>query len=186
MNKLGVLIIRGSGDTGFKRQEKFINKVNRRLTKKGIDISKIVYEYVDWYDPLQSQQDLLLDRMFHQPGLKLKSKILRKFLLGNISDLINYGGKPNLPTQSYEKTHGLLHVSVKNLQKQVSEDTPLVILASSMGTEIMNNYIWDRQYAGKNDPYGKTAFERFEASDQKALSSMSVRLNLLIDDFGDF
>jgi hypothetical protein len=31
-----------------------------------------------------------------------------------------------------------------------------------MGTEIISNYIWDRQHAGSTDPFGSTAFERFE------------------------
>jgi len=162
MEKLGVLIIRGSGGTGFERQERFIKGVNTRLIKKGVDISKIAYEYIDWYSPMQIQQELLLERMFHHPDLKLKSKILRRFLLGNISDLINYGGKPNLPDKAYEKTHLSVYEAITRLQSQLTENAPLIILASSMGTEIINNYIWDREHAGENDPFGKTAFERFE------------------------
>lgn len=162
MEKLGVLVIRGSGASGFKRQQRFVRSVNRRLAKKGIDIDKILYEYIDWYEPLQSQQEQLLDRMMKHPELKLKSKMLRRLLIGNISDLINYGGKPNLPDQSYEKTHLLVYNSISNLQNQVGPEAPLIILASSMGTEIINNYIWDRQHAGEDDVYGNTPFERFE------------------------
>lgn len=162
MEKLGVLVIRGSGSTGFERQERFIKGVNKRLIKKGVDINEIAYEYIDWYGPLQSQQEVLLERMFHHPDIKLKSKLLRKFLFGNISDLINYGGKPNLPDQAYEKTHLSVYKSITRLQNQLKENAPLIILASSMGTEIINNYIWDREHADENDPFGKTAFERFE------------------------
>lgn len=162
MEKLGILVIRGSGGTGFDRQKKFINKLNKRLGNKGIQTNQIVYEYVDWYEPLQSQQELLLERMYANPELKLKSKSLRKLLLTNIADLINYGGKPNLPGQAYEKTHMLVYNSILNLQSQVEANAPLIILASSMGTEIMNNYIWDRQHSGRNDPFSRTPFERFE------------------------
>jgi len=162
MKKLGILVIRGSGGTGFLRQEKFINKVNTQLTKKGVDTNEIEYEYIDWYEPLQNQQELLLDRMFERKELKLKSKLLRKFLITNIADLINYGGKPNLSNEIYKKTHKLLHDSIENLRGKVVENAPLIILASSMGTEIMNNYIWDRQHANDNDPFSATSFERFE------------------------
>jgi len=100
--------------------------------------------------------------MFSHPDLKLKSKLLRKFLITNIADLINYGGKPNLPNQVYEKTQLMLYNAIINLQNQLAANAPLIIIASSMGTEIMNNYIWDRQHAGENDPFGTTPFERFE------------------------
>jgi hypothetical protein len=162
MKKLGILIIRGSGGTGFNRQEKFIKKVNELLTKKGIDTNQIEYEYIDWYGPLQSQQEKLLERMFAHKELKLKSKLLRKFLITNIADLINYGGKPNLPDESYKKTQQLLHDSIENLRTKVVENAPLIILASSMGTEVMNNYIWDRQCDNDEDLFRTTVFERFE------------------------
>jgi hypothetical protein len=162
MGKIGVLVIRGSGGTGFERQKKFINKVNKRLAKNGTDTNQLIYEYIDWYEPMQSQQELLLERMFANKELKLKSKILRKLLITNIADLINYGGKPNSPNQIYEKTQELVHNSINRLQKQLNKNAPMIILASSMGTEIMNNYIWDRQHEGPNDPKGATAFERFE------------------------
>jgi len=92
MKRIGVLVIRGSGGSGFERQKKFINKVNNRLTKNNIDINEIAYVYVDWYAPLQDQQENLLTRMLKNDNLNLKSKTLRKFLITNISDLINYGG----------------------------------------------------------------------------------------------
>jgi len=162
MEKLGVLVIRGSGSTGFKRQEKFISKVNELNEKKGLDTSKLVYEYIDWYDPMESQQELLLDRMFNNSQLRLKSKVLRKFLITNITDLINYGGKTNMPDYAYQETHKKVYDAVTNLQGKLPQDAPLLILASSMGSEIINNYIWDRQKKGGDDPFGKTAFERFE------------------------
>lgn len=162
MEKLGILVIRGSGNSGFEPQKRFIKKVNSRLTKKGIDINQLVYEFIDWYEPMQSQQELLLERMFENKELKLKSKLLRRFLITNIADLINYGGKPNFPNQIYENTQSLLHDSIISLKKQLNENTPIIIIASSMGTEIINNYIWDRQHSRNNDPFGNTAFERFE------------------------
>ncbi len=162
MENLGVLVIRGSGGTGFDRQQKFIDKMNRRLAKKGVDVQLIAYEFIDWYEPMQSQQDILLDRMFNNPNIGLKSKILRKLLMGNIADLINYGGKPNLPGQTYERTHLLVHNAVTKLQSRLVENAPLIVLASSMGTEIINNFIWDRQNARVDDPFGTTPFERFE------------------------
>ncbi len=33
--KLGILVIRGSGETGFKKQEKFLGKIYKKLDKEG-------------------------------------------------------------------------------------------------------------------------------------------------------
>ncbi len=162
MKKLGILVIRGSGKTGFERQKKFINHLNTRLKKNGIQTNKLVYEFIDWYEPMQSQQELLIERMFENKELRLRSKLLRRLLITNIADLINFGGKPNSTNKIYEQTQSLVYQSISRLQKQLNKNTPLIIIASSMGTEIINNYIWDRQQAGQNDPKGTTAFERFE------------------------
>lgn len=162
MQKLGILVIRGSGKTGFERQQRFIEKVNKQLTKNGINPNQLVYEFIDWYEPMQSQQELLIERMFKNKALRLRSKLLRRLLITNIADLINFGGKPNFPNQIYEQTQFLVFNSISHLQKQLKENAPMIIIASSMGTEIINNYIWDRQRSGQNDPFGNTAFERFE------------------------
>ena len=48
------------------------------------------------------------------------------------------------------------------LKNELAENAPLIILAASMGTEIISNYIWDRQHATDPDPFGNSPFERFE------------------------
>jgi hypothetical protein len=49
------------------------------------------------------------------------------------------------------------------IKDQVAEDAPLIVLASSMGTEIINNYIWDRQNPKEHpDPLGGSGFEQFD------------------------
>jgi len=159
--KLGILMIRGSGESGFNRQEKFLKKLEKKLIQKGIDPTHIHYEYVDWYGPLQVQQESVLTRM-ESAGIKLKARVTRRLIITNIGDLINYGGKPNLPSQGYEETHKLVYKSMLSIKNNTIEDAPLIILASSMGTEIINNYIWDRQHATGSDPMGISPLERFE------------------------
>ncbi|MEN8203966.1 MAG: hypothetical protein ABFS28_15310 [Bacteroidota bacterium] len=158
---LGILMIRGSGESGFKRQDVFLERLEKDLSGRGLDMSQIAYELADWYAPLQTQQESVLDRM-KAKKIKLKSRLTRDLIITNIGDLINYGGKPNAPSHAYEETHKLVHESILKLKNKLPENAPLVILASSMGTEIINNYIWDRQKADGSDPFGASPFERFE------------------------
>ncbi len=163
MKKLGILLIRGSGDSGFKRQEKFIKRLDKRLRKVNIDPDTISYTIVDWYAPLQLQQEKLMDRLFNAANIKVKSRLIRKLLLSNIADLITYGGKPNRREgKAYKETHELVHKSLLELKNQLPVDAPLIIMASSMGTEIINDYILDRQRNDANDLYSGSTFERME------------------------
>lgn len=159
--KLGILLIRGSGASGFKRQEGFIKKVLKRLDKSGIDTTQIAYKHIDWYSHLQSRQEEIIKRL-KASNYKLKSWPTRKLILTNIDDLITYGGKPNLPSKTYEKTHDLVHKSIVEIKGELVEDAPLILIASSMGTEIINNYIWDLQNENNSSIYGQSAFERLE------------------------
>ncbi len=159
--KLGLLVIRGSGESGFKRQESFVKRVIKTLEKKGIDTNQIQVQYIDWYTYLHDQQGKILERVLNA-STKIKAKTLRKLVLTNIGDLINYGGIPNLPVQNYEKTHQAVHESILKLKGELEENAPVILVASSFGVEIMNNYIWDRQHAPANDPLGASAFERLE------------------------
>jgi hypothetical protein len=164
LKKVGLLMIRGSGHSDFKRQELFISRLNRILAQAGLDPDLLAHATVDWYSPLQRQQELVLLRM-KKAKVRLRSNLTRKLIITNIGDLINYGGKPGLPHFGYEQTHELVHQTILNLKKQLNDNAPLLIIATSMGTEIINDYIRDRQTAnkeGKADPLGNSPFERFE------------------------
>lgn len=159
--RLGLLLIRGSGESGFQRQKRFMERLEKDLARRNIDKHLIEHENVDWYEPLQHAQESILERM-EEKGVKLKSLLTRNLIITNIGDLINYGGKPNLPSSSYNETHKLVHQSIVDLKNKLIDNAPLIIIASSMGTEIINNYIWDRQNAADPDPLGNSPFERFE------------------------
>ena len=159
--KLGVFLIRGAGKEGSKQQEKFVDKLNSLLHKSGVATEFIHYEYANWYLPTQSNEEKLYDR-FINSGLKIKAKSLRRFVLFLISDLVAYIGEPNKPSTTYRQTHELIHKSILNLKDALEEGAPLIIIASSLSTEIISNYIWDRQHTEDPDPLGASPFERLE------------------------
>ncbi len=164
LKEVGLLMIRGSGQSGFKRQELFISRLNQFLERAGLDPELLAHDTVDWYGPLQEQQELIMLRM-KKAKIRLRSKLTRQLIITNIGDLINYGGKPGFPHYGYEQTHELVHQTILNLKRQLPDHAPLLIIATSMGTEIINDYIRDRQTAkkeGKVDPLGNSPFERFE------------------------
>jgi hypothetical protein len=159
--KLGVFLIRGAGKEGSKEQQKFVGKLNLHLKAIGINPELIHYEYANWYEPTQINEDELFNRLFHS-GYTLKNRALRKFILFLVSDLVAYIGEPNRPGNAYLQTHERIHQSILNLKAELEEDAPLIIIASSLATEIISNYIRDRQIAQNQDPCGLSSFERME------------------------
>ncbi|MDW3196297.1 MAG: hypothetical protein R8G66_28245 [Cytophagales bacterium] len=165
--KLGILMIRGSGSPGFDDQEMFIERLFKQLRKEGkAPENEIAWRFINWYEPLETEQQTLISRL-EGSSLKVRSMFLRKFLLSNTSDLINYGGRPNESSTAYEEIHQIVTSDIRLLQNELVPDAPLIILASSFGTKVINDHIWDRQqFSIKNpgvpDPLGQTAFERME------------------------
>jgi hypothetical protein len=159
--KLGVFLIRGGGKEGSKEQEKFVAKLNKILQKEGIDITTIYYEYAEWYGPTQRRQEEILQRLIASRE-KIKAKGLRRFILFLVSDVVAYTGEPNKVSTAYNDTHALIHESIVKMKAELEEGAPLIIIASSLGTEIISNYITDRQNAPDIDPFGASPFERME------------------------
>ena len=155
MKKLGILLIRGSGSLSHQRQEKFLEKLWPELSKRGINSNEIATQFLEWQAVLEIHQRRLVDRMF-EDDVRVKSKLIRKLVMLNIADLINYGGRPNNPSDVYTEVHEKINFDIKRLQAKLPENTPIIILASSMGTEVIQNHIWDRQkhrdlFAGESE-----------------------------------
>lgn len=165
MKKLALLISRGSGSPGFDSQKKFLEKFYRDLEKNDMPQNALEVGFIDWYERLENEQEKLVELI--EKKTDVKGLALRKFLLTNIADLINYRGGHSFDSNAYKKTHEAVYNSISEMQSRVDENAPLCILASSMGTEIINNHIWDRQQWGlKNpdttDPFASTPFEKMQ------------------------
>lgn len=159
--KLGVFLIRGAGKEGFKEQEKFVGKLNKLLIRSGMNTDQIHYEYANWYGPTQHNQEILYHR-FQNSTSRMGAWALRRFVLFLISDVVAYTGEPHKKSTMYHDTHALIHKAFLNMKDNLEDNAPLIILASSLGTEIISNYIRDRQLHTSPDPFGETPFERLE------------------------
>lgn len=159
--KIGVLIVRGAGKSKFDAQIKFSEKINKKLSKSGIDTNSIIYEYTDWYAPTQNFQEKLWNRI-KQDRKKVAAHWLREFVIYLVSDMVAYTGLPGRKSDTYRNTHELIFQSIENLEAKLPENAPLVIIAASLGTSLISNYIWDRQKLSDDDPWINTPFQRFE------------------------
>jgi pimeloyl-ACP methyl ester carboxylesterase len=66
-------------------------------------------------------------------------------------------------TNKYDDIHREVHKSIVELRKSLgNEDKPVIVIAHSLGSVIMFDYIRDRQNNKNATGYGATPFERME------------------------
>jgi hypothetical protein len=154
--KVGVMIIHGMGDTPKDFADKLIVKLSKRLGKQA-DHVEFVPCY--WSPILQKYQDKTWERLLQ--GTRMDARPVRKFIVGALGDAAGYLAgyfKDRHPT-AYDEIHERVRASLAKLESRLGSETPapLMVLAHSLGSIIMSNYIWDEQ-AGQG--VGKTPFEK--------------------------
>lgn len=148
-NDIGILVIHGMG----KQEEDFSDGLQADVSRKlrASDPERIAWQPVYWADILETRQEQYLKKARREADLDYIS--LRRFMVSSIGDAAGYRrvGKPT------EGTYGKIHARVRAAKKELDDrlakpDSPLVILAHSLGGHIISNYIWDIQ---KGDPLSR-------------------------------
>jgi len=154
--KLGVMIIHGMGDTPKDFADKLIIQLSKRLGKQA---DQVEFAPCHWSPILQKYQDKTWDRLLQ--GARMDAKPVRKFIVGSLGDAAGYLAgyfKDSHPT-AYEEIHKCVRSSLEKLESRLKSETtaPLMVLAHSLGSIIMSNYIWDEQ---TGQGIGGTPFEK--------------------------
>lgn len=157
--KLGALVIHGMGSQGPGFADEMTVRVNRHVSRAGADPAEIAWKAVHWAPILQPKQDRLWADL--SQAHRLDWTWLRKFIISNFGDAIAYLKRvPSQLPDVYTRIHEEVHQKVAALRRDLGgADRPLVVIAHSLGSIIMSNYIWDEQ---SGQGFGGTAFERME------------------------
>ncbi|OWJ97494.1 hypothetical protein B6S59_04215 [Pseudomonas sp. A46] len=145
--KLAVAIIHGIGNQqdaqDSEGQHRFaqhlISGLRRRL---GPEASQIAFQSLYWASVLDRRELAYLEDLEREPVRWRWARRLVTLFLGDASGYRKV-------SQAYDTTYEQVHQCVRNglnaLRAQVGPDTPLVVLAHSLGGHIISNYIWDQQ-----------------------------------------
>jgi hypothetical protein len=153
--KLGILVIHGMGNP----EEHFADGLVRRLKKRlGVAEADIAFSSCFWSPILQDHQDVVWERLLLSNAMDAKA--IRKWVVSALGDPALYlsgffkNGQP-----IYSNIHQCVRNSLAELEAELrdSDAKPLMILAHSLGSVIISNYIWDEQ---TGQGIGRTAFER--------------------------
>ncbi|HEY0371161.1 MAG TPA: hypothetical protein VGD79_04135 [Thermoanaerobaculia bacterium] len=159
--KLGVMAIHGMGDPEPGFAQGMFDKLRRRL---GTATDDVEFEVCYWSPILQKQQDVTWRRI--QDSGKIDAKALRRFIISALGDPATYlSGYFKKGQPVYADVHECVRSSLARLEARMrnANAKPLVVLAHSLGSVIVSNYLWDEEHADeKHKGVGTTPFERME------------------------
>lgn len=155
--EVGVLIVHGMGS----QQEDYAKGLIAELTDRlGADAEKVCFEPVWWAPVLSGREQEVWNRLSAEYDLDWVK--LRRFFLNAFGDAAAYRCIPGQFDSTYYQIHDLVHKGLASLGGKLGDGKPLIVLAHSLGSVIISNYIWDRQHGTDAARYGATAFERME------------------------
>ena len=143
--KVGVLLVHGAGEQDETYCEQFIGNLTAEL---GTYAEEVALQPAFWHRNLQPREERIIEILKQET---MRWMPLREFAFSFYGDRIAYQGFPYDEPVVYEEIHGYIHEGLLRLNAQMDPDqSPLVVVAFSMGTSIMSNYIWDLQHQKRN------------------------------------
>ncbi|MEX6503791.1 hypothetical protein [Pseudomonas zhanjiangensis] len=145
--KLAVAIIHGIGTQPDIRDDEgqhvfaqgLIAALRRRL---GVNADDVAFQSLYWANVLDKRQMDYLKRLDDQPvGWRWMRRLVTLFL----GDASGYRKVSQAYDTTYEEVHQCLRNGFNALRAKVDADTPLVVLAHSLGGHIFSNFVWDQQ-----------------------------------------
>lgn len=157
-SEVRVLVVHGMGVQAPDFADDFIAEVNDRLGDLDIAPGAIAWEPAYWANLLNGPEQKLWDDLSRSYDLDWVT--IRKFFINFFADAIAYQRVPREAHDMYRSIHTRIHDHLVTLRTALdNQDKPLIMVAHSLGSVIMSNYIWDEQ-TGKG--LGTNTFERME------------------------
>ena len=171
--ELGLLVIHGMGKTEENYYFKLKENIERIL---GAEIWNTVHlESIFYQDLMQENEDSVWDRMVNQE--KLNWQELRKFMLFAFADATSLEHKPDKPGSVYHKVQERIIDALKKTRLALgNQDKNIILVAQSLGGQVISNYIWDLKHSGgiwsKED---NPDFPKFNSDEENFLKLNSLR-----------
>ncbi|WP_239027942.1 hypothetical protein [Geomonas subterranea] len=159
--KVGVLLVHGMGTLADDFAHDMVYELRERISGRGLNRDEIAWQGVYWAPLLSAREHQIWVDLAANNDLNWAK--LRKFFLNAFGTMSSYHASGNRPDSLYHRVHGVVHQGLQQLRAKLGDqDKPLIVVAHSVGSVFMSNYIWDRQKGYDQERYGSTPFERME------------------------
>lgn len=137
---IALITIHGMGDTASSYYTEFYGAIKKSLGKSAWD--KVIFKSLYYQPILQEQQEPIFNRMRDQ----IDWMKLRKFLLFGFSDAASLEYNKDVTGSPYFLTQQMILQSMDEIFEESGQvEIPVVVIAQSLGCQVMSNYIWDAQ-----------------------------------------
>lgn len=139
MKEVALILVHGMGKTERNYDRDFDDRLRHilpRLVRTKLHIARIYYQ-----DILQDNQS----QLWRKSKKLLSYPKLRKFLLYGFGDAAGLEAHKDSTSSPYTKAQIAIAKTLLDVRNKLGGDIPLVILAQSLGGQVLSNYIWDSQ-----------------------------------------
>ncbi len=151
-NQLGVLIIHGMGTQEAGYSKKMADELSNRV---GSLSSSIHWQEVYWANVLAPRENELMNIMqtveTSDGRVSLDWGDTRKFVVHSFGDALAYTRDDKERTTAYKEIHEVVDQNIRVLTGQLESDGPVIVMAHSLGAQIISNYLWDREHHDDTD-----------------------------------
>lgn len=143
--KIAIVLTHGMGDISKSEFEDDIDQLSRAVEKRvGNNYSEILFKPVYFQDILQDNQNAVFKET------KRESEIdwikLRKFMLFSFSDAASLEHRAHQNNSVYCETQKRIFDSLVSVYDDLDVGSKnVIVVAHSLGCQVMSNYIWDSQ-----------------------------------------
>ncbi|MEM7228896.1 MAG: hypothetical protein AAF432_08785 [Planctomycetota bacterium] len=138
-----VLAVHGMGAT----KADFADDLESGLRKRLDDAWNSVYfDSIYYQEVLQPNQERVMRQMMKGGAIDFVK--LRRFMLYGFSDAAGLERGSHIPGSPYEQVQTIIRQTLEKAYDFIGETRPVVLIAQSLGGQVMSNYIWDAQRRG--------------------------------------
>lgn len=159
--RLGVIVIHGMGSQQPGYSKPMRGEITRLLGSRSSDVA---WTEIYWAKILKSREDRLWEAMMASRGpdgarIPLDWQDAREFVVHNFGDAVAYHRDAQRES-AYQAVHRAISKQLVSLKEAlVTPDTPIVVIAHSLGAHMMSNYIWDTQLPSPGRSHGLEPIE---------------------------
>ena len=153
---LAVVTIHGMGWQEAQYSAGLKAELQSRLRNAGSDPDRVDFHEIHWAKITEEPQRDYLEKARRQTDLDYVA--LRRFVVSSLGDPAAYSRHGEIESSTYEQIHDLVRDELATVADQAGAETPVVVIAHSLGGHIMSNYIWDLQ-SGYAQPEGSGTLE---------------------------
>lgn len=144
MTKLGLMTIHGMGKTKCTYADDFFQDLENRLGKDWQDIHT---ETVYYQKILQDNQGRYYEDVRHM----LEWSKLRQFVLFGFSDAASLESQKGGKGTPYYQAQEIILERFRAMYSVLKDGQPLIVVAQSLGGQVLSNYLWDASKETKPD-----------------------------------